>query len=169
MASPTQWTWIWVNSGNWWWTGRPGVLQFMGSQRVGHNWATELNWTELKLIHWTNSDWAPILHLPLPGYGGDTDQYAGEGNQSIERQNFKAEWRGRHPGPCGWPGRHPRGKDATYQRGRCWCSQQGTTPRNQDSNKGFHFFLLSIVASGHKFEQTPGDNEGQKSLVRYSP
>jgi len=45
MASPTQWTWVWVNSGSWWWTGRPGVLQFMGSQRVGHNWATELNWT----------------------------------------------------------------------------------------------------------------------------
>ena len=44
MASPTWWTWVWVNSGSWWWTGRPGVLQFMGSQRVGHNWATELNW-----------------------------------------------------------------------------------------------------------------------------
>ena len=43
MASRTQWTWIWVNSGSWWWTGRPGVLQFMGSQRVGHDWATELN------------------------------------------------------------------------------------------------------------------------------
>ena len=47
MTSPTQWTWVWVNLGSWWWTGRPGVLQFMGSQRVGHNWATELNWTEL--------------------------------------------------------------------------------------------------------------------------
>ena len=35
---------VWVNSGSWWWTGRPGVLQFMGSQRVGHVWATELNW-----------------------------------------------------------------------------------------------------------------------------
>ena len=44
MASLTQWTWVWVHSGSWWWTGRPGVLQFMGSQRVGHNWATELNW-----------------------------------------------------------------------------------------------------------------------------
>ena len=43
MASLTQWTWVWVNSGSWWWTGRPGVLQFMGSQRVGHNWATEVN------------------------------------------------------------------------------------------------------------------------------
>ena len=44
-ASPTWWTWVWVNSGIWWWTGRPGVLQFMGSQRVGHDWVTELNWT----------------------------------------------------------------------------------------------------------------------------
>ena len=50
MASPTRWKWVWVNSGRWWWTGRPGVLQFMGSQRVGHDWATELNWTELMLL-----------------------------------------------------------------------------------------------------------------------
>ena len=49
MASPTQWTRVWVNSGSWWWTGRPGVLQSMGSQRVGHDWATELNWTELNM------------------------------------------------------------------------------------------------------------------------
>ena len=46
MASPTQWTWVWVDSGSWWWTGRPGVLWFMGSQGVGHNWATVLNWTD---------------------------------------------------------------------------------------------------------------------------
>ena len=45
MASPTRWTWVWVNSRSWWWTGRPGVLWFMGSQRVGHDWATELNCT----------------------------------------------------------------------------------------------------------------------------
>ena len=44
MASLTQWTWVWVNSGSWWWTGRPGVLQFMGSQRVRHDSATEPNW-----------------------------------------------------------------------------------------------------------------------------
>ena len=45
LAFPTQWTWVWINSGSWWWTGRPGVLQSMGSQRVGHHdWATELNW-----------------------------------------------------------------------------------------------------------------------------
>ena len=46
MASPTRWTWVWVDSGSWWWTERPGVLQFMGSQRVRHNWATELNWRD---------------------------------------------------------------------------------------------------------------------------
>ena len=43
MASLTQWTWVWVNSRSWWWTGRPGVLWFMGSQRIRHNWVTELN------------------------------------------------------------------------------------------------------------------------------
>ena len=49
MASPTRWTWVWVNSGRWWWTGKPGVLRFMGSQRVGHDWATELNWTNSQM------------------------------------------------------------------------------------------------------------------------
>ena len=44
MASLTRWMWIWVNSGSWWWTGRPGMLRFMGSQRVKQDWATELNW-----------------------------------------------------------------------------------------------------------------------------
>ena len=50
MASPTQWTWIWVNSGSWWWTGRPGMLQPFGSWRVGHDWATDLNW-KIKLLN----------------------------------------------------------------------------------------------------------------------
>ena len=43
-ASPAQWTWVWVDSGSWWWTGSPGVLWFMGLEKVGHDWATELNW-----------------------------------------------------------------------------------------------------------------------------
>ena len=54
IASPTQWTWVWVNSRNWWWTGRPGVLQLMGLQRVGHDWATELNWTEKRKL-WSSN------------------------------------------------------------------------------------------------------------------
>ena len=47
MASLTQWTWVWVNSGIWWWTGKPGMLQSMGSQILRHDWATELNWAWL--------------------------------------------------------------------------------------------------------------------------
>ena len=50
MASLTRWTWVWVNSRSWWWTGRPGVLRFMGLQRVGHDWATELNWREVRKL-----------------------------------------------------------------------------------------------------------------------
>ena len=53
MASPTQWTWIWVNSGSWWWTGRPGVLQSMGLQRAGSDWVTELSWTVLRTVYGT--------------------------------------------------------------------------------------------------------------------
>ena len=55
MASPTQWTWVWVDSRSWWWTGRPGVLQFMGLQRVRHGWGTELNWILLVLC-WVESN-----------------------------------------------------------------------------------------------------------------
>ena len=44
MVSLTRWIWVWVNSGSWWWTGRPGMLRFMGLQRVGHDWATDLIW-----------------------------------------------------------------------------------------------------------------------------
>ena len=46
MTSLIWWTWVWVNSRNWWWIGRPDMLWFMGSQRVAHNWVTELNWTD---------------------------------------------------------------------------------------------------------------------------
>ena len=54
MASPTWWTWVWVDSGSWWWTGRPGILWLMGSQKVRHDWATELNWTEYELMFFHN-------------------------------------------------------------------------------------------------------------------
>ena len=57
MASLTQWTWVWVGSGGWCWTGRPGVLRFMGSQRIGHSWATELNW----VFHYVH-----VSHLLYP-------------------------------------------------------------------------------------------------------
>ena len=51
MSSLTQWWWVWINSRSWWWSGRPGVLQSIGSQRFGHDWATELSWTDLHYLH----------------------------------------------------------------------------------------------------------------------
>ena len=70
MASPTRWTWVWVNSRSWWWTGRPGVLRFMGSQRVGHYWATELNWNHnARYYIWPLAG----LQLFISNYS-DTDQ-----------------------------------------------------------------------------------------------
>ena len=51
MESPTQRTWVWVDYGSWWWTGRPGVLWFMGSQGVRHDWATELNTGKMKKVY----------------------------------------------------------------------------------------------------------------------
>ena len=75
MASPTQLTWVWVDSRSWWWTGRPVVLRFMGLKRVGHDWATELNWTEdtkegitqVSCLHpWTKLFfWTPGHHVCL--------------------------------------------------------------------------------------------------------
>ena len=50
MASPTQWTWVWVNSGSWWWTRKPGLLHSVGWQRVEHNKVTELNWNSKILV-----------------------------------------------------------------------------------------------------------------------
>ena len=55
MASPTQWTWVWVRSGSLWWTGRPGMPRFMGSQRVWYDWATELNWLSVYTPPWDTS------------------------------------------------------------------------------------------------------------------
>ena len=105
MASPTQWTWVWVNSKSWWWTGRPSVLQSMGSQRVKHDWATELNWTDNDFLterghrHWdyeegatggsdgkestcNAGDWGWIPGLgTVPGEGnGNLLQYSCLGN-----------------------------------------------------------------------------------------
>ena len=51
LSTLTRWTQLWVNSRSWWWTGRPGVLQLMGSQRVRHSWATELNWLNISYIY----------------------------------------------------------------------------------------------------------------------
>ena len=69
MASLTQWTWVWGDSGSWWWTGKPGVLQSMGSQRVGHDRATELNWTGgqwMRIRLPIQGTWFPSLSGKIP-------------------------------------------------------------------------------------------------------
>ena len=64
MASLTQWTWVCINSWDMWWPGRPGVLQSMGLQRVGHDWVTKLNWRYILGIPWQSSGWNWALSLP---------------------------------------------------------------------------------------------------------
>ena len=68
MTSLTQWTWVWEDSGHWWWTGRPGMLRFMGSQRVRHDWVTKLNWTELNMRYKTA--WKYLVCLWVPAISG---------------------------------------------------------------------------------------------------
>ena len=67
MASPTGWTWVWVNVGSWWWTGRHGVLHFMGSQRIRRHWVTELNWTEYSVMFMYHNLY---IHLSVNGQVG---------------------------------------------------------------------------------------------------
>ena len=67
MASPIRWTWVWVNSGSWWWTRRAGVLWFMRSQRVGHDWATELNWSFVNVTSFVSVlDNLSLFSFPWP-------------------------------------------------------------------------------------------------------
>ena len=90
MASLTRWTWVWVSSRNWWWAGNPIMLLLMGSQRVGQDWGTELNWTErLSTAHNSTNEvtlclWLQHLNCPL----GDTlassfPRYAVVGGKGI--------------------------------------------------------------------------------------
>ena len=72
MASPTQWTWAWVNSRSWWWTGRPGMLWFMSLQRVGHDWVTGLNWTEGPSASRLSNAVVLRMWFPRPGASGVT-------------------------------------------------------------------------------------------------
>ena len=71
MASPMLWTWVWTSSRSWWWTGRPGVLQSLGSQRVGHDWATELNWAPVSVQELKQS-FPLVQHTLFPRSDPDT-------------------------------------------------------------------------------------------------
>jgi len=79
MASPTRWMRVWVNSRSWWWLGRPGVLRFMGSQRVRHNWATELNW---------NLTWG----FPGSSHGKESACNVGDFDPWAKKMPWRREW-----------------------------------------------------------------------------
>ena len=81
MVSLTLWKWLCMNSGSWWWTGRPGVLRFIGLQRVRHDWATELNWTENTYPKMRNQRWTP-----------DKWQLQNQANNNWLSIKVKREW-----------------------------------------------------------------------------
>ena len=93
MASPTQWMWVWVNSGSWWWTGRPGVLWFMGSRRVRHDWATE--WTDRHWTRWPLSPW--VIRKKTKNQPNNNEHFEhpdGSLNLFITKENQAPWWNG---------------------------------------------------------------------------
>ena len=80
MASPTRWTWVWVSSGNWWWTGKPGVLQSTGLQRVGHDWAAALSIclqshsSGLLCYTYLGTEWLLLHYIKYMGLADDVDK-----------------------------------------------------------------------------------------------
>ena len=178
MASLTQWTWVWVNSGSQWWTGRPGMLQPMGSQRVGHDWVTELNWKRslpfslllLLLLPFqvpTFLSWCPPLTWTAGGAPMAScyppHQSTGPAvcniqahhpwTPALESSSYSATiyqylW---PPDSKSWL----LGKDP--DAGKDWGKEEkGTT---KDKMVGWHHRL-----KGHEFEQGPGDGDGPGSL-----
>ena len=93
MASLTRWTWIWVNSGSWWCTGRPGMLRFMESQKVGHDWAAELNWTETnKTLYISNLTLILVGSTILWLHLRTNVAHQGKGESSLEEEGKKINW-----------------------------------------------------------------------------
>ena len=138
MASPTRWTWVWVDSGSWWWTERPGVLQFMGSQRVRHDWATELNWIHTEMLprfwqevwkHWKflNSSWRRNGHLKWPELDSTTinmarmcrfGQFETKEDWEINQQSCNDLDESCYGGCPTW----------LWALSLCWCLKAGTSP-----------------------------------------
>ena len=94
MASLTRWTWVLAGSRSWWWTGKPGVLQSMGSQRVRHDWATELNWTDkveaqVSLL-WTKArrrQWLQVICIQRGNFIRQNQWARGLGTEQWMRQS----------------------------------------------------------------------------------
>ena len=99
MASPTRWTWVWASSGSWWQTGKPGMLQSMGSQRVDHDWVTELNYQSTGVFSYFFIFHTPIPLFPVSPYRWDRNR-----NFVLIRRSFETINKHYH-NPClGFPG-----------------------------------------------------------------
>ena len=166
MASPIQRAWVWVSSGSWWWAGKPGFLQSMGSKRVRHNWATEL--TDLHVWIWELNHkegwalknwcfWTMVLEKTLENPLGckEIKPVNPKGNQPwifIGRTDAKAE------APILCP---PDAKDQLIGKdpdaGKDWRQEEKRV--TADEMAGWHH-----QHNGYESEQTPQDNEGQGSL-----
>ena len=128
MASPTRWTWVWVSSGSWWWTGKPGVLQSMGSQRVGHDWATEL--TDVSVPRERDSE--GLCHMIIEAENLHSLLSASWLWKALVQ--FQSESEGQRTGGVG--GRNPR------SRAEDWCassSMQAESKRGKLSSSDFYF------------------------------
>ena len=135
MASPTRWTWVWVNSGSWWWTGRPGMLQFMWLQRVGHNWVTELNWTEwvfTRLPRWLSGKESTFST-------GDVGLAPGEIPQRRKRQSTPVFLHGKSYGQE--PGRL---QSMGSQKNQLWLRDWTTRTANNNLEKFLSDVLLTL-------------------------
>ena len=133
MASPTRWTWVWVSFRNWWWTRKPGVLQSVGSQRVGHDWATELNWLtssvgQVCLLHREYESWKIIVLRIQPSrvYHLCPDSEDSEGLQDVLRQLTEWDRSQKHTSHSrrAWAGRLGVHKHSTAS---CGCQSQQTS------------------------------------------
>ena len=152
MASPTQWIWVWANSRSWWWTGKPGVLQSMGLQRVRHDWANELNWalkvgrnaiiledTKLRALSWYEFHTKMRSPEYISGLGLDA-------------------WEGRRLG-------FPQG---TSEKNSCLGTLIALSSRRAwDSSGGHRRPCRSKIYT--ELQHTLGNSEGQRSLLFCSP
>ena len=158
MASPTGWTWVWVNSGSWWWTGRPDMLWFMGLQsRTRLSEWTELNWTPKNWCFWN----LVLKTLDSPMVCKEIKPVNPKANQSqifIGRIDAETET------SILWPPNVKNWLIGKYlDAGKDWrhLEEKGMT---EDEMVGWHHLL-----DGHEFEQVPGVGDGKGSLVCCSP
>ena len=98
MASVTQWTCVWMDSGIWWWTGRPDVLGFMGLQRVGHDWVTQLSWTDVRKRKTNTYIKAYILNLERWCWW----TYLQDSNEHVGIENWLLDMVGEEEGGTNW-------------------------------------------------------------------